>query len=302
MNRFTHRDVRNERQLVPIYACLYDLSNCYFIRYDGKRFTKRAFPRIKLPPLNPSNDQIMDYARDTYPVHVFTFAVLLEGFINSTQLYHYRSVQRTEEGDFGPRGSHMPVLQPPNKQPSSTRKAQPPVMQRDGKRQTTDGWFTSLRTAVAARDHFQRAAFDIAAAFKVWPPVAWGHVKLILPDMITSMATTLSDEYRKQSQPDPDSTWQPTTTVFRSPFLVERQETAVENFWGSLQDELRARFEPLAKDSVDPAANFETLNLIANQPEAWKSTLHDSTGATSLQVVKFLEEVQKAKELGFFRV
>ncbi|KAJ7210667.1 hypothetical protein B0H12DRAFT_407737 [Mycena haematopus] len=231
----------------------------------------------------------------------------MEGFINATQLYQDRSVKRMAELGLVPRGSHVPVLQPSNTQTS----AQPAVIERDGKRQTTNGWFTSLQMAVAARDHFRRAALShdhmhadkglallFTSSFEVWPPVALGDMKLILPATIDSMVETLSDEYRKASQPDSDPTWKPETIVPRSPFRTERQEAAVKIFWEQLPDPVRARIKPLFGS---PIATFEFLELIASDPDKWHGTLLKA-GAAPLDAITFLEVVQSAKATGLFRV
>ncbi|KAF7357619.1 putative haloacid type ii [Mycena sanguinolenta] len=266
MNRYTHTDIPPDR-LTPVYTCVYDLSYCYFIKFDGKMFSKRTFPLVQLPSV-PTEDSIKNYIRETFPMHVFNFAVLLEGYICSTELYYHRSAQR------------------------------PPME----KSHITDGWFSALEKAVAARDHFRRAASHgdhkhaerglslLCSSLEAWPPVISGDINLLLPNRIASIVKDLSHTYKGETKPDPDQDWQPPTTVLRR---EDREEAALRRFWESVPGGSREKFEHILTPVVpNPGTTIRTLEAIAAEPAEWKQVLLDLSKATPLRVEQFLDVIQ----------
>ncbi|KAJ6466324.1 hypothetical protein C8R45DRAFT_485619 [Mycena sanguinolenta] len=280
MNRYTHSDIPPDH-LTPVYACVYDLSHCYFIKFDGKIFSKRVFPLVQLPSI-PTEDNIKKYIREILPLHVFMFAVLLEGYVCSTGLHYYRAVQR--------RATEKP--------------------------QTTNGWSSAFQKAAAARDHFRRAASYgdhkhaerglslLCSSLEAWPPVTFGEIKLLLPQTIESIVQELSETSKNESRDDPDPDWEPPTKVppFDTDVKEAKQEANVAKFWDSLPSQLRRRFEDFARRLDNTSASYGTLQMIASrpEPEEWKQILQEHTEATSDEVDLFLNDVKAAGEMGLF--
>ncbi|KAJ6466296.1 hypothetical protein C8R45DRAFT_485143 [Mycena sanguinolenta] len=90
LNRRLNQDAAEHPSLLPpVRGSLCDARSTYFIGYDGKEFSKRIVPHTR------SSDTTEAHISTLLDVSQFTFAILLEGYVNVLELYHARSHLRS---------------------------------------------------------------------------------------------------------------------------------------------------------------------------------------------------------------
>ncbi|KAJ6472712.1 hypothetical protein C8R47DRAFT_1221726 [Mycena vitilis] len=298
-NRVVHQDLAPADH-VPVYACLYDAVTAVFFSYDGAVFRKREFKDVPCPGPESSKEDLSAYVRKSFEIHCYTFAVLLEGYVNWVELYYRRSARRAEAGDVNPRGSHeaQRVVPPP------------PASSIGSGRPSTMGWNAALRKAHLAREYLRRAhatsshkhAEDglscLFQSLELWPPVVSRSMGLLLPQTVDEWVADLALAYSGESRQDSDPHWTPTISVFSYPPTSEIRADAVERFWEMIPT-LRFIFEPATKNGdQDP---YETLSLMAKDPKMFRTGLGTvCPRASDVLIEIFFQTLAKSLTEGFW--
>ncbi|KAJ6535995.1 hypothetical protein DFH09DRAFT_98697 [Mycena vulgaris] len=296
LNRQGNEDI-DEAKLIPVHACLYDGVDAYFISYDGDKFRRHA---ISGPPPVKGLGGIEEYTEASLKVHHYTFALFLEGYFKTLQLYHERSVRRGSSGDVSTRGSHRTVS-------SSV----PPPMRRAVDSDTTKGWHEALRLAYDSRAYFQRAHTIpsnepaekglqlLFESLQSWPPVGSKKdpFQLLLPTTIESWTQCVVKSHQSKLTVDPDPDWKPAFPEAVSVTIKERRGVAVDKFWARLPSNFRPLFEPFMLSKDD---SFATLETISAAPDAFREDLEKV--ASVIMVSKLLNEMAKSHQEGHWKI
>ncbi|KAJ7681147.1 hypothetical protein B0H17DRAFT_1206085 [Mycena rosella] len=197
-----------------------------FLSYDGKSFSRRSFPG----PIGLANgiQGVGDYVERALKVHEYTFALLLEGYYGSVELYFERSVDRGETGNGDPNHRVVKLPVPPHM-------GRPDCL-------STQGWHKALEAGYEARAFFRRAHLvqsnppaekGLARLFEslaAWPPVQRGAIQLLLPTTIADKTEQIVRRREMALHPDPQPDWRPQFPGVFPLTAQKRKATAVDLF------------------------------------------------------------------------
>ncbi|KAJ7441968.1 hypothetical protein B0H11DRAFT_2095390 [Mycena galericulata] len=255
LNRRQNTDI-DPSMLTPVYACLDDAVDAYFLSYDGNCFRRRIFRNTVAPACGVQHVQGYIYA--TLKVHKYTFALLLEGYYNTLILHYERSVKVGAPVDVGSRESSPPMCRAPG---------------------TAKGWYHVCQLAYESRALFQRAHQVnsnepaerglklLYESLEAWPPVAHGGIQLrvMLPATVKALTESVIQRHERTLSADPNPTWEPKFPGVISVTVQERRKHAVDTFWRSLPANFRLFFEPAMLFKGD---SFIGLSLAASDPRS----------------------------------
>ncbi|KAJ7500335.1 hypothetical protein B0H11DRAFT_2189617 [Mycena galericulata] len=285
LNRRKKEDI-DPTMLIPVHACLYDATDFYFLSYDGFGFRKRIF-RNSVAPQTGGRD-VQDYVYETLRVHMYTFALLLEGYNSAVTLQYERSVRRN-------------LLLGPNVGRGACRDT--------GHSTTTaSGWRTACRLAYESRAFFQRAQEvhsnepaekglrRLAESVEVWSPAQGGggviHLRVLLPPQVKAMAELVAKRHERSLQADYDLKWVPPHFLgVESATVQERKNRATDAFWAGLHRSFRTLFEPMMLFKGD---TFLGLSVAAHEPREYQAIFEKRAPRfMALVLIKKLEESQQ---------
>ncbi|KAJ7285104.1 hypothetical protein C8J57DRAFT_1217411 [Mycena rebaudengoi] len=273
-------------RLITVSASLSDGITTHYISYNGLQFSRRSI--FGFATLNRLNG-IEDYLEVSLPMQHYTFALLLEGYYQTLQLYYERSLHRGEQGDRKPYGSHRTVATPA---------AMTPPLGARVNRQTSTSWYIAIELAFEARAFFQRAAIlnsdepaemGLDLLFKslqAWHPQGRS---LLLPPTVRAVASSFMEHHEMHLTTDPDPNWWP-----RFPGIFPKSAQAlraqvVEKFWGRLPSYLRTTFEPLVTHKAT-GDSFTTLAAYSQNPLIYRLTLESvASPALAMDMMTALE-------------
>ncbi|KAJ7657339.1 hypothetical protein DFH06DRAFT_1297980 [Mycena polygramma] len=243
-------DVQPHPKLIPVRACLTDGPETHFLQFDGERFSRRTFERIRLLP---GRARIEQYAEHALPIYRYMFALLLDGYYGTLELYYQRSIQND----------------PPAPSYSLTAGSMPLE-----DRASPSRWFDSLRLAYEAQEYLRyafRANSDAPAekglealyASLTQCPSHGGN--LILPATVKQWTAALMNQYRSGLVPDPTPNYRPQLRLF--PLSIQAQrDAAVNEFWSWMPPELRSELEYTTREPNGDS--YSTLAAMSEDPDS----------------------------------
>ncbi|KAJ7745444.1 hypothetical protein DFH07DRAFT_833643 [Mycena maculata] len=231
-------------------------------------------------------------------MHNYTFALLLEGYFNTVELYYSRSTHRGEMGDdkISP-GSHLPVTTPI-----------PPPMGTRTDRISTQGWYTALQSAYEARAYLQRAhqvrsneraergLECLYNSLKAWPSVG-RDVELMLPVISEERKKSIIQNHQRSLLVDPNSDWHPHFPGVFPLTAQARRNEAVESFWARLHGAYRKDFEG---PTIGPEGSFRTLGVLSEDPTVARDFLRKL--GSPMMVDHFLKILEECRVEGLWRI
>ncbi|KAJ6581240.1 hypothetical protein B0H19DRAFT_1114354 [Mycena capillaripes] len=265
LNRRANSDV-DETRLVPVYACLCDAADAYFVSYDSNRFHKRVFTAPTPKLFNDGKAKTADASLDVF---FFIFTIFLESYYRSVVL------ETLKEALIG-----------------------------DEDRQTTSQWLTVAHLAAQSLASFRRAAEvksneraeqGLALLFKsleAWPPAQQGEIELLLPTRIETWAKSVTELYSQRLGDDPDAEWTPPSFENK-----ERRQKAVDSFWQRLNPDFRRIFEP---SMIFEGESFRALSLVARDTDQHRESLEER--GPVIMVSTLLKELAKSHKEGHWKV
>ncbi|KAJ7441972.1 hypothetical protein B0H11DRAFT_2204659 [Mycena galericulata] len=296
-NRRVNNDI-DENLLMPVHALLYDASDAFFISYDGVKFRKRIFRNL-VPSAKGEEPQeaIGNYAYNSLLIENYTFALLLEGYLDTVRLYHQRSLRRGNVGDADPRGSHRTVL---------SAIPVPPTMGTALQRLTTKDWETTFELAYKSRAYFQRASLAhcnehaetgldlLYKSLEAWPDGGG----LMLPEKVKTLTAAVMKRHEKTLvASDSELQWKPALPSLASLTTEARKKRAVDLFWAKFPANFRQKFEPVVRFEND---SFEGLATVALDPEAYRPSFVGK-GPVAL-VDRLIRELKASQKANHWRV